>query len=366
MSFRLTHFVFALGLFLRGTAGATPVYQVIDLGALTGGQSGAMAVNAAGVTVGWSTYGDGGVRGVSNSGSGIEDLGILKGGFGSTASAINNSGQVVGTTLVGLGAEATMWSSGKAVSLGTLGGYLSYATGINDIGMVTGLAADAQGVGRAFVYQDGSMASLGAAGRWSSGYGINESGAIVGTMETTPGRFEAFVWTPGVGLRPLGTLGGWSSYGYAINANGIVVGNAQVSNGRVHAFYSNGLGTLLDLGTLGKGNSDSFAYGVNGFGNVVGYSDTGQDSRAFLWSGAEMQDLNTLVAPGGGWWLDAAYGINDRGQIVGTGTYRGETRGFRLDPILADPGAATPEPASFWLLLTAGLAGVVSMVRRKR
>jgi probable HAF family extracellular repeat protein len=187
-------------------------------------------------------------------------------------------------------------------------------------------------------------------------------------METSPGRFEAFAWTPGVGLRPLGTLGGRSSYGFAINANGIVVGNAQLSNGHVHAFYTDGAGTLLDLGTLGSGksNSNSYAYGVNGFGDVVGYSDTGHATQAFLWTGGVMENLNALVTPGGGWRLDAAYGINDKGQIVGTGTYHGQDRGFLLDPITPPEVTGVPEPASFWLLLTAGVVGAMSAVRRYR
>jgi probable HAF family extracellular repeat protein len=106
---------------------------------------------------------------------------------------------------------------------------------------------------------------------------------------------------------------------------------------------------------------------VNGFGDVVGYSETGHDSQAFLWTGGAMENLNALVTPGGGWRLDAAYGINDKGQIVGEGTYRGQDRGFLLDPITSHiTPSGVPEPASFWLLLTAGVIGAMTVARRNR
>ena len=56
------------------------------------------------------------------------------------------------------------------------------------------------------------------------------------------------------------------------------------------------------------------------------------DTHAFLYSGGVMQDLNESLPPGSGWVLGTAYGINDRGQITGYGTYGGELRAFRLSP----------------------------------
>jgi hypothetical protein len=45
-----------------------------------------------------------------------------------------------------------------------------------------------------------------------------------------------------------------------------------------------------------------------------------------------MQDLNTLIRSGSGWVLNSVSGINVWGQIVGSGTFNGETRGFLLTP----------------------------------
>jgi probable HAF family extracellular repeat protein len=44
-------------------------------------------------------------------------------------------------------------------------------------------------------------------------------------------------------------------------------------------------------------------------------------------------DLNERIPPGSGWKLEAATGINNRGEIVGWGDYKGnEQSGFLLVP----------------------------------
>ena len=47
----------------------------------------------------------------------------------------------------------------------------------------------------------------------------------------------------------------------------------------------------------------------------------------------DIRDLNAYVAPDSGWVLQKATGINDDGQIVGTGSHNGNTRGFLLAPV---------------------------------
>ncbi|MBZ5597825.1 MAG: hypothetical protein LAN83_05835 [Acidobacteriia bacterium] len=43
--------------------------------------------------------------------------------------------------------------------------------------------------------------------------------------------------------------------------------------------------------------------------------------------------MNERIAPGSGWKLEAATGINNRGEIVGWGDYKGkEDEGFLLVP----------------------------------
>ena len=45
-----------------------------------------------------------------------------------------------------------------------------------------------------------------------------------------------------------------------------------------------------------------------------------------------MKDLNKLIPAHSGWILTEASGINDAGQIVGSGTFHGAQRGFVLNP----------------------------------
>jgi hypothetical protein len=68
-----------------------------------------------------------------------------------------------------------------------------------------------------------------------------------------------------------------------------------------------------------------------------------------------MIDLNTRIDPASGWVLNAAFGINNAGAIVGQGTYRDQVdpRAFKLTPYLADVTApdidgATADPAILW------------------
>jgi uncharacterized membrane protein len=56
------------------------------------------------------------------------------------------------------------------------------------------------------------------------------------------------------------------------------------------------------------------------------------NSHAFLWSGGVMKDLNQLLPPSSGWFLEVAQSINDAGQIVGAGTLNGQDRAFLLSP----------------------------------
>src|SRR5437588_5437686 len=94
------------------------------------------------------------------------------------------------------------------------------------------------------------------------------------------------------------------------------------STGRIEAFRQK-RGKRTPLGTLG--GSFSVARDINNLGEIVGGSLTHGDAsfHGFLYRHHRLYDLNELLAPGG-WELIQAFAINNRGEIIGVGSYNGK------------------------------------------
>jgi len=130
---------------------------------------------------------------------------------------------------------------------------------------------------------------------------------------------------------------------------------------------------MQDLGTLGGGESSASA--INSAGQIVGYAVDSQNiSRAFLYNGSKMVDLNSLIPPGSGWAnLESAVGINDSGEIAGYGTFPGGVyHAFLLTPASPltvtitnpAPGATFTAPATFLIAASASSSqGTVTNVQ---
>jgi probable HAF family extracellular repeat protein len=251
------------------------------------------------------------------------------------ANDINNVGQIAGST----GQPVIRNSNGSITSLGLLPGDNNggESLGINDTGQVVGFSAftrlpfvdDPTFYFRAFLYSNGAMQDLGF-GQFSAGYAINNSGQIVGASEH---EFFNLYYSNGV----ITTFHGTVRF-RDINNPGQATGQIFDLNNNQHALlYTNGV--MQDLGTL-PGHRFSTGYGINDRGEIVGSSSAccliSDRSRAFIYSNGVMQDLNDLISPGSGVFLDAAYDINEVGQIVAGGQLdngNGPSHPFLLTPV---------------------------------
>jgi len=261
-----------------------------DLGVLPGMDSSiGYAVNELDNVVGVSFSSDGsggfpqGFRFKIDTMAGVGTLGLA-----SSAYDINNSGIVVGESVVneaGFPTRAFAAVGGQLTDLGTLGGSSSAALGINSAGTIVGWADTASGSPHAFGYSAGVMTDLGALEVGGSSYAsdINDQGVAVGWASL--GRNErAFVYSAGR-MIALGTLGGANSVANAINLEGVIVGSATSRNGKTHAFVCQE-GRMTDLAPylapMGI-TGDSEALGVNDLGDIVGSGEDSAGQRhAFL------------------------------------------------------------------------------------
>lgn len=140
-----------------------------------GGQvSHASDINDAGVVTGYSSTVGGNLRGFIYDGT-LHDIGTLGGGK-TYAYSINNAGHVVGNSATGesypdphcsahtgcgmIDVYRAFFYDGTMHDLGALGGDESSASAINESGSIVGVAEDASGVNRAFLYEGSVMLDL--------------------------------------------------------------------------------------------------------------------------------------------------------------------------------------------------------------
>lgn len=134
---------------------------------------------------------------------------------------------------------------------------------------------------------------------------MNNAGQIVGFAGTGQGTVHAVLYGDGA-LTDLGAFFGHESFATAINDAGAITGSVLGASGEQHAFlYQHG--SVLDLGAGTAG------YGINARGDVVGSQQKAGGASSFVFSGGTLTELAN--AGGGGYHV--ALDINDHGAIVG-------------------------------------------------
>jgi probable HAF family extracellular repeat protein len=289
--------------------------------------------------------------------------------------AINTSGQVAGDVLSSGQTHAFLYSNGTLADLGTVAGFTnSHATALNNSGKVVGSLDNGPGsVQHAMLYNGQTMTDRGTAPGYTDGVatGINDVAQAIGYADTAPGSLndEGFLYSQGT-LTDLGSsislfypaaindagqvafgshliTGGQttllpnSAGARALNAPGQVAGSAAISRDSNPFIWT----PTVPNGTTGTeqllfnlpGDNAGTAYGINAAGQAVGTCNNifiPQSNQPFLYSDSTMMNLNDLLPGGSGWNLQTATAINDAGQVVGTGYLNGDTsvlHGFLLD-----------------------------------
>ena len=337
-----------------GSAGSGEAVWVIrDLGTLGGKVSTASGINERGQIIGSSRR-----RGCDHAflweNGKMRDLGAPEGS--SFAGAINERGDVIGQDggcdPGSNGYASFVWRARKRV---TLGPYVDLRA-VNDRGHAVGIDKGSREASQAFLWQGGKMTSLDNSPRASGAEDISEGGQIVGVS----GR-DAVLWEGGK-MQNLGFLPGKKrSAAVAINEHGQVIGSSftrqepdeartvldgQAAYGERAFLWQDG--EMRDLGTL-PGTAFSSPGALNDRGEVIGISYRRMneygiplDPRAFVWESGAMTELPLL--PGGK--FSSAAAINDGGEVIGTSYRRLNEYDSPLDPraFVWESGAMTELP----------------------
>jgi probable HAF family extracellular repeat protein len=317
----------------------------------------------------------------------MQALGTLGGYSDTTATALNNSGQIVGYAGIAdpyyeiSQSRAFAFTSGRIQAIAPRG---SVATGINDSGKIVGsdvvagqtrpFVVDSAGAARTNLYTPITIDNDDGETLLPIPHAINNAGVIAGeTIYADSGNQLAWVFTPGSGSAGLRVVAGeTNSAALAINNSGVSTGYSGSVIG-ARAFRNNGgdpidlgmlpeamiwassrglgindanqivgdssanfegsithavmfaNGQVYDLGTL-PGQTDSSAADINNQGIIVGTSG----GHAFVFRDGKMTDLNTLIPKVNGLVLTSAVAINDKGQIAVNGVVNGHSRAFLL------------------------------------
>lgn len=340
--------VIGVSLAMASLAAQAAEWKITDLGTLGGSSSQATAINNRGQVVGTSSLaGDVSSHAFLYTNGGLYDLGTL-GGASSSASAINAQGQVAGTSSLNgtIESRGFLYSAGKLQSIGALISGVrssSDARALNNRGQVVGVGSnlDAPQAPRerlyAVTYNRGALSRLN--NEFLAATGINDRGQVIGYKQVYDGlpfRARALVLDNGK-LTELGTLDaapGRASIPSGINNAGEIVGTSSnlLTDFRQAFIYRNG--KMTDLGAqLGFSKSEGKA--INSLGDVVGAGTRPgkEDSQPFVYRKGILTELNTLPeVASAGWVLTEATAINDVGQVVGSGYRNGQQRAYLLTP----------------------------------
>lgn len=309
------------------------------------------------------------------------DIGTL-GGKHVTIAAINDAGQVVGSSYIadetasgGTGNQhAFFWSEETGmIDLNQPGEKWGRAWDINNQGQVVGDVTSPEGERYGFIWsgtdEETRAVAGGQATRIRSAFGINNKGQVVGLAEAEGMPDRAFVWSREEGMTLLPSLQtGFDCFATRITDAGQVVGKSSNSSKAWMAVLWDGGQNLFSLCPRYRSCAPMLA--INQRGQIVGFDQPWPDglpplvlrfrifltgsnlasglipavdrlsgydaetNRGFFWEDGEYHTLLDLIPSESGWSFLSPSDINESGQIAGIGVKDGNTRTFLMTPIL--------------------------------
>jgi probable HAF family extracellular repeat protein len=252
---------------------------------------------------------------------GLRIIDLPEGFSGAEPHAINSSGEIVGTASR-QGSQlpyAFKYQDGK---FSLLTEEHAKAMAVSDSGDIGGQVGE-----RLTVWSHGKAVSLGGC---CGGivHAMNDR-EVLGQVNDKDGHYGAFVWDQSQGLHSIAPAHAANSIARTFNQSGHIL---------LQSFTPNEISILREGKTIPVKLSAEYASQPLGFNDcdvVVGeFGASSEWNHAFIWDDkAGLRDLNALIDAGSQWTLESALDINDRGEIIGVGDRGGEQDiGFLLVP----------------------------------
>jgi len=241
---------------------------------------------------------------------------------GAQATAVNNSGVVVGFKYVGASDQyqqgVIWWPDGSVETIPPLTGFPnSPAYDINDDGAIVGITSAFP-----YVYHDGEMtilpdAGLGGGHAWR----VADSGHVTGTLGNENVNARAFLWREGE-LTLLEPLPGHPiSIARGVNSFGHVVGYSKIYLFPLPSVQTPTLwigNKPIEL-AMPPGYTAGAAVRINDSGIIVGEcGGPGVPNLRVIWIDGSVYNLNSLTTPGSPN-VGSIAAINEAGQLLGGG-----------------------------------------------
>jgi len=252
---------------------------------------------------------------------------------------------------------------GQMSALPTLGGNNGQASAINNSGQIVGFAEDGtvdstcpagttnDMVDRPVLWQHGIVQALPTVDTNPDGvaYWINDQGEAVGYSGNCTTTLHAVSWKDGTPT-VLPDLGNGAA-AYSIDNEGDIAGAVGSANGETQTGAVWLDGKLTSFNLL-PGDFGGIATGINNKDQVVGsnYDSNFNWAHGFIWQGGVVTDLNKLFPASSNLYVAMANKINDRGQISGmaivmSGPDEGSIHAFLATPIANGTGESVADVA---------------------